>query len=186
MDFKKHSEIQGRHAFLSPSQPAWLNYTPEKLVTRYHAAKQAQRGTDLHNLAHEAVRLGVLLSPENRALATYVNDAIHFNMVCEQPLFYSFNCFGHADTLSFRSDKLRIHDLKTGLGQTKMTQLVVYAALFCLEYGIDPFKISFELRIYQNDVVEIYEATSDEVDVVMHTIREHDAHIERLKLEKRA
>jgi hypothetical protein len=31
----------------------------------------------------------------------YVNDAIGYNMKVEQPLYYSENCFGHADTLCF-------------------------------------------------------------------------------------
>ena len=27
MSFKKHYEIEGKHAFLSPSKYSWLNYT---------------------------------------------------------------------------------------------------------------------------------------------------------------
>src|SRR4029077_2598863 len=96
MLFNQHSGLVGKHAFLSPSNYHWLNYNDEKLEARFVASMAARRGTDLHNLAHEAIRLGVKLSKTNRALSTYVNDAIGFKMNCEQPLFYSVNCFGTA------------------------------------------------------------------------------------------
>jgi hypothetical protein len=32
---------------------------------------------------------------------------------------------------------------------------MVYAALFCLEYDVKPADIEIELRIYQNDMVEV-------------------------------
>lgn len=60
----------------------------------------------------------------------YVNDAIGFKMTPEQPLFYSENCFGTADAISYRNKLLRIHDLKTGLIPAHMEQLMIYAALF--------------------------------------------------------
>ncbi len=65
-------------------------------------------------------------------------------MVTEQTLYFSENCFGTADTISFRRNKLRIHDLKTGITATSEKQLEVYAALFCLEYGASPFDIEIE------------------------------------------
>jgi hypothetical protein len=134
-----------------------LNYDDQKLASRYFSVTAAQRGTDLHNLAHEAVRLGVKLSKTNRALSTYVNDAIGYKMVCEQPLFYSENCFGTADCIAFRRSKLRIHDLKTGIVVASEQQLEVYAALFCLEYSVDPYSIDIELRIYQRDEIRVFE-----------------------------
>lgn len=36
---------------------------------------------------------------------------------------------------------LRIHDLKTGISPVHMDQLLIYAALFCLEYKIKPGSI---------------------------------------------
>ena len=98
------------HAFLSPSSYHWLNYNDQKLESRFYAAMSAQRGTDIHALAHEAIRLGIKLSRSNQALSTYVNDAIGYKMSCEQGLYYSENCFGTADTISFRRNKLRVHD----------------------------------------------------------------------------
>ena len=35
MVFERYSELEGEHAFLSPSQPHWLRYTDEKLVERF-------------------------------------------------------------------------------------------------------------------------------------------------------
>jgi hypothetical protein len=111
----------------------------------------------------------------------YINDALSFKMRPEQPLYYSDNCFGTADTISFRNNTLRIHDLKTGVTKASEHQLEVYAALFCLEYGYSPFDINIELRIYQNDEYIAYIPTPEEIAKIMETIIYHDEQIERLK-----
>lgn len=181
MLFNQHSDLQGKHAFLSPSNHSWLNYTDQKLESRYYTVMAARRGVDLHALAHEAIRLGVRLNRAEQALCTYVADAIKYKMVCEQVLFFSENCFGTADTISFRRGTLRIHDLKTGLTQTSEKQLEIYAALFCLEYHVDPFTILIELRIYQRDEVKIFEPPPELIASIMETIIEFDQQIELIK-----
>jgi len=181
MIFNTHSGLDGKHAFLSPSNYAWLNYDEQKLTTRFFSVMAARRGTDLHALAHEAVRLGVKLSKSNQALSTYVNDAIGYKMQCEQMLFYSVNCFGTADSISFRRNKLRIHDLKTGITATSEKQLEVYAALFCLEYNYDPNDIEIELRIYQREEIRVFDPHPDSIKVIMATIIEFNQYIEELK-----
>lgn len=183
MRFNPHSELEGRHAFLSPSNYHWLNYDDQKLAARYQTVNAARRGTDLHELAHEAIRLGIKLSKGNGALSTYVNDGIGYKMSVEVPLFYSPNCFGHADTLSFRRNKLRIHDLKTGITKVKFTQLEVYAAIFCLEYGYDPFAIDIELRIYQGDEVQVHDPAPEAIEHIMEKIVEFDQRVEEFKAE---
>lgn len=181
MNFHQRSDLTGKHAFLSPSSYHWLNYDDQKLEARFHSFRSSQRGSDLHALAHEAIRLGVRLSRANQALSTYVADAIKYGMVCEQVLYYSDNCFGTADTIVFRRNKLRIHDLKTGISATSMKQLEVYAALFCLEYGIDPFSIEIELRIYQRDEIKVSFPTGELILSIMDKIIYSDRQIEELK-----
>lgn len=181
MIFNQHSGLSDKHAFLSPSNYHWLNYTDQKLEARYHSVVAARRGSDLHNLAHDAIRLGVKLSKSNQALSTYVNDAIGYKMNCEQSLFYSDNCFGTSDTISFRRNKLRVHDLKTGISATSEKQLEVYAALFCLEYSVDPFSIEIELRIYQRDEIKIFEPPPELILSIMETIIYFDQQIELIK-----
>ena len=181
MNFNRHSQLEGKHAFLSPSNYHWLNYDDQRLEARYYAATAARRGTDLHNLAHAAIRLNTPLHESNRALATYVNDAIELGMASEQPLYYSENCFGTADALSFRDNFLRIHDLKTGITHASEKQLEVYAALFCLEYGVDPFEIDIELRIYQGDEVRCYDPIREGLLAIMDKIIEFDLKIEAIK-----
>jgi hypothetical protein len=185
MIFNAHSELLGRHAFLSPSNYHWINYTDQKLETRFISAMAARRGSDLHALAHEAIRLGVKLSKSNQSLATYVNDAIGYKMNCEQPLFYSENCFGKADTICFRRNKLRIHDLKTGIIYTSEHQLEVYAALFCLEYSVDPLGIEIEMRIYQREEIRVFEPTPDIILGIMDRIVDFDQQIEMMKVSDR-
>lgn len=181
MIFNQHLGLQGKHAFLSPSSYHWLNYDEQKLEARFHSFRAAKRGTDLHLYAHEAIRLGMKQHRVHQALAAYVNDAIAYDMLCEQPLYYSDNCFGTADTLCFRRKKLRIHDLKTGITATSMKQLYVYAAIFCLEYGADPFEIDIVLRIYQRDDIREDLPDPNEILSIMDKIIYADAYIERLK-----
>src|SRR5687768_4792704 len=181
MIFNSHSDLSGKHAFLSPSNYHWLNYDEQKLEARFHTMMAARRGSDLHALAHEAIRLGVKLSRSNQALSTYVNDAIGYKMNCEHVLYYSDNCFGTADTISFRRNKLRIHDLKTGITPTSIKQLEVYVALFCLEYGVSPFEIETELRIYQRDEIRVEDPHPELILGIMDKIIEFDRQIELIK-----
>lgn len=181
MNFNQHSGYNGKHAFLSPSNYHWLNYTDQKLQTRYAAARAARRGTEVHELAHKAIRLGIKLSKGNESLSTYVYDGIQYRMSCDQILYYSENCFGEADTISFRRHKLRIHDLKTGIIVASFKQLEIYAALFCLEYAIDPYDIEIELRIYQRDEIRIHIPTPEVITEIMEIIIDFDQQINRIK-----
>lgn len=181
MIFNQHSGLSGKHAFLSPSNYHWLNYNDQKLEARFWAAMAARRGTDLHAFAHEAIRLQVKLASGADAMAAYVRDAIGYKMSCEQTLYYSENCFGTADTICFRRNKLRIHDLKTGISATSEKQLEVYAALFCLEYSASPFDIEIELRIYQRDEIRIFHPEPEAILFIMEKIVESDRQIEMIK-----
>ena len=151
MNLNEHWNLEGKHAFLSPSNPYWLNYDREKLILVYNNMKAKERGTKLHAFAADAIKYGVKLSHSRRTLNRYVNDAIGFGLSPERILYYSDNCFGTADAIDFNNGLLRIHDLKTGAHPASFKQLEVYAALFCLEYGVDPSQIDICLRIYQND-----------------------------------
>jgi len=183
MIFNRHSDLTGRHAFLSASKYHWINYDEDKLDRVYMAALAAQRGTELHAFAHEAIRLGVRLPRNSNTLNMYVNDAIGFRMSPEQVLFFSPNCFGTADAIGFKKEFLRIHDLKTGITPTSEKQLEVYAALFCLEYRMKPFEIGVELRIYQSNEVRIYEPDPDDLMHLMDKIVVFDRRIEEIKQE---
>ena len=183
MRFNKHLNLQGEHAFLSPSQYHWIHYTPERLVERWTATQAAEYGTLQHEYAHREIvedRLSDLVG----TIGLYINDAIRYRMQCEQILYYSENCFGTADTISFRYKTLRIHDLKTGVIPGSVHQLEIYAALFCLEYEIDPFSIKIELRIYQSNEVLVYEADPEDIVFIMDKIVEFDKVITHRRLEE--
>lgn len=181
MNFNKHLELEGRHAFLSASKYHWVNYDEAKLVNSYSNFLAAQRGTELHEFAATCIRLGQKLSASKRTLNRYVNDAIGFKMTPEVVLFYSYNCFGTADAISFKNNKLRIHDYKSGVTPASMEQLMIYAALFCLEYHHDPSSIEIELRLYQFDDFETLIPDPDDVKRIMDIIVESDQIIEDYK-----
>lgn len=183
MIFNTHFKLKDKHAFLSPSKYHWVNYEDDKLDRAYISALAARRGTELHQFAHDAIRLGVRLPRNGTTLSSYVNDAIGFRMTPEQALYYSDNAFGHADCISFRRNRLRIHDLKTGANLASEKQLEVYAALFCLEYKMRPNEFETELRIYQNDDVRAFFPTPDVIFHVMDRIITFDKRIEAIKAE---
>lgn len=188
MDFIKHSELEGLHAFLGASKPHWLNYTKDKLRSVYRARQAAKRGEDLHKWAHDSITLRRKAPETLDAINMYVNDGIGFRMICEQPLFYSMNSFGTADTISFdlKNNMLRIHDLKTGRIEVKnFWQLIVYAALFCLEYQFSAHEIKVELRIYQGKDVKIYIPTVEELARAIDTIITSDEIIKEIQKEER-
>lgn len=183
MIFNKHSALTGTHAFLSASNYHWMNYDLEKLERTFIASMAARRGTEYHAFAHEAIRLKIKLPSTRKTMNLYVNDAIGYRMTPEQTLFYSINCYGTADTIAFNRGVLRIHDLKTGVTPGSVHQLEVYAALFCLEYHFKPAQIKTELRLYQNDEVQIYDADPDTITHIMDKIVMFDKRIEALRLE---
>ena len=184
MIFKEHSFLKDAHAFLGASKYHWINYDPEKLDRTFLLWEAAKRGTELHAFAHEAIRLKIKQRATRSTLSMYVNDAIGYRMQCEQVLFYSLNCFGTADAISFKNGKLRIHDFKSGGTRTSMNQLYIYMALFCLEYGYAPDEIEAELRIYQNDEIVIAEPDPEDIKTIMLKIVEFDKRIDQLKADR--
>ena len=181
MNFTNHSDLEGCHAFLGASKFHWINYSEDKLIESYRKHLATLQGTIMHEFAAQAIRLGQKLEKKQKTINMYVNDAIGFKMTPEQILYFSENCFGTADAISFKKDFLRIHDLKTGVTPAKMEQLEIYAALFCLEYGIRPGDIGMELRIYQNDEKNIFNPTAEDIFPIMDKIVHADKIISELK-----
>ena len=128
--------------------------------------------------------LGQKLPKSKKTLNMYVNDAIGYRMTPEQVLYYSDNCFGTADSISFKDNLLRIHDLKTGVTPAHMEQLEIYAALFCLEYKIKPADIDIELRIYQSDDILVFNPTVEDIVPIMDKIITSDKIISKIKEEE--
>lgn len=181
MNFNNHSNLEGQHAFLGASKYHWINYSDDKVAEAYSKSLATQKGTILHAFAAQCIALGQKLPKSQKTLNMYVNDAIGYKMTPEQILFYSENCFGTADAISFRNGLLRIHDLKTGLIPAHMEQLEIYAALFCLEYKVKPADIEMELRLYQNNEVLYHNPTAENIVPIMDKIITADKIIKRIK-----
>ena len=180
MNFNKHLNIKG-HAFMGASQYQWLRYDDNKIAQVYINALAKEKGTELHDFAAKCIELGQKLPKSHKTINMHVNDAIGFKMKPEQILYYSDNCFGTADAISFRNNKLRIHDLKTGVTPAHMDQLMIYAALFCLEYRYNPSSIDIELRIYQLDDVQVLIPEPDLIKNIMDKIVRFDKIINHIK-----
>ena len=184
MIFNEHSELKGKHAPFAPSNPYWLNYDSDRIVNNYISSYNVQIGTALHELAEELILMGEKLTKADKKFVSYqlrkkgfnkkllrryvgdfypmfsayVNDAIDLELSPEVTLYYSDYFFGTADAINYikRDNLLEIHDLKTGTTPAKIEQLEIYAALYCLEYKVDPLKINYELRIYQGVNVVVH------------------------------
>lgn len=198
---------KGAHAFLGASKYSWLNYDAEDLENAWKRQYAQSMGTALHelaaNLIENRIKIGlkdkniVLLHllnsgiPRNvidldrilENLIPYVTDGIGFRMKVEQPLMYSENVYGTADSIIFdeRKQLLRIHDYKSGVTPAHLEQLEIYAALFCLEYEFKPGEIGFELRIYQDGDQLIGKPEADNILPTMDKIVTFDKMIEGFK-----
>lgn len=184
MNFIKHSDLEGQHAFLGASKYHWINYDEQKVADAYSKFLAVQKGTVLHDFAAQCIKLGQKLPRSQKTLNMYVNDAIGFKMTPEQVLFYSENCFGTADAISFRDNVLRIHDYKSGVIPAHMEQLMIYAALFCLEYKYKPSEIEIELRIYQSDEIVVHNPEPEEIFTIIDKIIAFDKIITKIKSEE--
>lgn len=186
MQFNDHRSLAGCHAPFGASKSSWLRYDDNKAAEVYLNMKAKEMGTRLHAWAAETIDLRIKQPRSRKTINMYINDAIGFQMDTEVVLFYSKNFFGTADSISFRYEKafdsnvLRIHDLKTGVKPADMEQLMIYAALFCLEYRVKPGEIKIELRIYQNDEIKYHNPETDEILPIMDTIQRFDKMINKM------
>lgn len=189
MRFNRHSALEGKHSFLAPSSPAWLRYDDQKLERRFMEHLDAVRGTEEHDFAARAIKLGHRMPEERKTMNMYVNDCIGWRMKPEVPLYWSDFCFGTADAIGFTESQLllRINDLKTGKIRTTFDQLIVYAALFCLEYEFPkPWEIEIELRIYQGNNIKFMAADPHEVFQAMDRILTGTRLLEEIRAEQLA
>lgn len=189
MKFNRHSEIEGQHAILSPSNYHWINYEPTKLLDTVANRRAAALGTRKHEAAKMCIELGIKMENNGLTVNRYVNDCIGYRMTPEVPLMVSWNAFGTVDAISFRREDegmmvLRIFDLKTGVTATSFQQLKVYAAYFCIEYKVRPMEIGYDLRIYQNDDIRFCETDPEEIVYIMDRTIESDKLINKALAEE--
>ena len=184
MQFNAHPRLEGLHALFSPSQPHWLRYDDQKAIDIYTNRKASEIGTKMHDWAKRTIDLGIKQPKSKKTIYAYVNDAIGYKMNTEVVLYYSDRFFGTADSICFRNNFLRIHDLKTGKIPAHMEQLEVYAALFCLEYNIKPGNIDMELRIYQGDDILVHNPTADDILPIMDKIVRLDKILAKIDYEE--
>lgn len=188
MNFDKYSELEGKHALLSPSKHYWLNYDEEKMRAYYKSVFAAEKGTEYHEHAAWLIENRIKLKKTKQTYNMYVNDCIGFNMTPEVCLYYNQYCFGHADAISFDEKKnlLRIFDLKTGTTPARMEQLMIYAAIFSLQYADeipDVYGMDIELRIYQSNEILEHHPTGTEVVEVAKRIMEASKLIKEIATE---
>lgn len=197
MNFKRHSELEGKHAILSASSWRWVNDDIESLTKRICSQYLSAIGTILHDVARKHIKHRIKLNKYDKKnvmlelveqgipamiidiinfdsmyenLMLYVNDCVAFKMTPEVVLRFSNNFFGTADAIKYDEESrfLRIHDYKSGTTPAHIEQLIIYVALFCLEYAIKPTSLSgCELRIYQAPEPIVYNPTSEEISQVI-------------------
>lgn len=194
MIWKDHSKDvrRGDHAFMGGSNSSWLRYDREKLVTAYFNAAAKIEGTEKHDFAAKDIEFGKKYGfkrPRTKnTYYMYVNDGIGFRMETEKLLYYSEFAYGWADAIAADDEKhiLRIHDLKTGLTPAHMEQLMIYSALWCLDYSQKPGDWDIKLRIYQNNEIVGYEPDEKDILPIMDQIITNTKILRRAKLGEEA
>ena len=216
MIWNKHSELEGRHAFLSPSKFYWMNDDEDGLFKRRVSSYSTEIGTLLHEVARKRIKHGFRLGRgEKKAVAiellehnipsrildaipyddifnnlmAYVNDSVAFKMTPEVRLYYSEECFGTTDAIRyFDADRfLRIHDYKSGTIQAHMEQLMGYAALFCFDRNVKPEEMTgAELRIYQNGEVLCHKPEARDIRNMMDKIIAFDKFLSENEISDRS
>lgn len=210
--FNRHYDLEGKHARLSASSWRWLNDDENTLIKRMCSQYATDIGTILHNIAYKHIKHRVKMNKYDKKnvmlelltsgipafvvdtinlddmfdnLMTYVNDGVGFKMQPEVVLRYSDNFFGTTDAIAYFEKErfLRIHDYKSGTTPAHIEQLLIYTALFCLEYRMKPSEFDTELRIYQNNEILHHEPTPDEIMPVIDTIVNFDNFIVKTKQE---
>lgn len=184
MNFNDHYKLEGLHAPFGASKSSWLRYDKEKLVKTYKSLKAKEMGTRLHAFAAEAINLGIDLPKTTNTINMYINDGIGYRMDTEVVLYYSDHFFGTADTICFRDKTLRIHDYKSG-ESGHLEQLRIYAALFCLEYKVNPKDISIVLQLYRKNEIEKECPEPEDILSIMNTIIKFDKILDKCDEEER-
>ena len=212
MQFNKHFQLEGKHARLSASSWRWVNDDIDSLTARLRGQYSTDIGTILHNVAYKHIKHRIKMNKYDKKhvmlellsngipgfiidtldmdaifdnLMTYVNDGVGFKMSPEVVLCYSDNFFGTTDSIVYneRDRFLRIHDYKSGTTPAHMEQLLIYTALFCLEYKLKPSDFDTELRIYQNNNVLFHNPASDEIAPIIDKIVTFDNYLIKVKEE---
>lgn len=212
MNFRRHSELEGKHAILTASSWRWLNDDPESLTKRLCSQYLAPIGTIMHDIARKHIKHRIKLNKYDKKnvmlelvdhgvpafvidtidfdgmydnFMRYVNDCVAFKLTPEVVLRYSDNFFGTADAIRYDEEThfLRIHDYKSGTTPAHMEQLMIYVALFCLEYAIKPSSIYVELRIYQGEEPWIYEPPTEAITQIIETIITFDNFMMKMREE---
>jgi hypothetical protein len=146
--------------------------------------RAALEGMEQHRYAAIAIAEQEFQDDETTTVGMYINQCIQYRMAPEVVLYFSPNAFGTVDAISYRYGILRISDLKTGVSRTSEHQLEVYAALFCLEYEIDPFSCrGIQLRIYQDRQCRVYVGDPYFIKGIMDKIVAFDVILNRLREE---
>ena len=197
MQWNDHKQLEGKHAFLGASNFHWINWNDQIFENRYYSQFSTTIGTAIHALAHDCILNRTKINKHDKHLVElslyhafvpkdaydpnailenlipFVNDAIGYHMSSEILLYYNSYCFGTCDAILFNEkDKiLRIHDLKTGTTTAHFEQLLIYAALFCLEYHKNPRHFTTELRIYQNFEISVNTPDPSEIESFMELIQ---------------
>lgn len=189
MQFTQHLDLKGKHAPFGASKFYWTNYSVDQIRGYLVSQYSQQIGTVLHDYAAKHILYKIRLNKTGKNevlfyllsngipsyaidvnafydnLTNYISDGIGYRMHPEVVLRYSDVCFGTTDAISFdeKNHKLRISDLKNGVTPAHFEQLLIYEALFWLEYkdylkkyGIKEIgDFDSELRIYQNNEVAL-------------------------------
>ena len=107
MNFNKHQEYEGKHAFMGASQFRWIEWDSTTLMERYYSRYAQEIGTVLHSLAQNCIKARIRLSKADLHLVDLFDIGMPLQFVVHSTLcvvvcsFWPDGCFCHHQTFDF-------------------------------------------------------------------------------------
>ena len=192
MNYNKHFNLEGKHAFLGASQSTWLRKTEDQIIDSFARQYIQSIGTALHDIVRKHIKHRVKLTKSAKKeiflslvedyhvppfaiecgidfdavfenLMEYTNDAIGYRMVPEQILYYSDYCFGTADAISDLDSVILNRSLRIHDLKTGLTR----AHIEQLEIYTALFCLEYNIKPSDIDIeLRIYQSQKDEDDIL--------------------
>ena len=130
MIFNKHSELEGKHAILSPSKHYWMNYDDEALIKNYISSFATEIGTLVHEYAADRIRFRMPLDSENEEaknslLIFLLENGIPFRVIDLDRIFYNLVPYIN-DAIGYKMDsEVKLNIQTSVLGQQMRSEFGV-------------------------------------------------------------
>lgn len=124
MQWNKHSDLEGKHAFLSASKHYWLNYDEDRLITSFQNENRKELGTTLHAFAASNIKHSIKMPKSNRDVIKMIKNYM-FGLKLSDEFIQTLDYLP-----GYVIDTLRAY-INDGIGFNMTPELVLYYSKYC-------------------------------------------------------